>query len=100
MSFPRLGLIALLFAATTATTAQAHHVWLEQDANGATLYFGEFGQNLRETSPGYLDKFIAPVAQRIGVAAAQPLTLSKTPRGFVLSGSAAKGESLVAEDAH
>lgn len=99
MSFPHLGLIALLFAAATATTAQAHHVWLEQDANGATLYFGEFGQNLRETSPGYLDKFIAPVAQRISAAAAQPLTLSKTPRGFVLSGTAAKGESLVAEDA-
>lgn len=96
MSFPRLGLIALLFAATT--TAQAHHVWLEQDATGATLYFGEYGQNLRETTPGYLDKFVAPVAHRISAATAQPLTLSKTPKGFALSGSAAKGESLVAED--
>lgn len=95
MSFPRLGLIALLFA---ATTAQAHHVWLEQDATGATLYFGEYGQNLRETTPGYLDKFVAPAAQRISAAAAQPLTLNKTPKGFVLSGTAAKGESLVAED--
>ena len=96
MSFPRLGLVALLFAAATA--AQAHHVWLEQDASGATLYFGEYGQNLRETTPGYLDKFVAPTAQRISASAAQPLTLSKTPKGFVLSGSAAKGESLVAED--
>lgn len=95
MSFPRIGLIALFFA---ATTAQAHHVWLEQDAAGATLYFGEFGQNLRETSPGYLDKFVAPDAQRISAASTQPLTLSKTPKGFVLSGSADKGESLVAQD--
>lgn len=88
------GVAALL----AASAVHAHHVWLEQDAAGATLYFGEYGENLRETTPGYLDKFVAPVAQRISAGAAQPLTLNKTPKGFVLSGTAAKSESLVAED--
>ncbi|MDW5441943.1 DUF4198 domain-containing protein [Polaromonas sp. SM01] len=78
--------------------AWSHHVWLEQDANGATLYFGEFGENLRETTPGLLDKFVAPTAQRISASAVQALNVTKTAKGFVLSGGAAKGESLVAED--
>lgn len=91
----RLSLVATLLL--SAATAQSHQVWLEQDASGAKLYFGEFGDNLREASPGLLDKFVAPTAQRIGTTA-QPLTVNKTTTGFALSAAAAKGESLVAED--
>ncbi len=79
--------------------AQAHQVWLEQTTQGATLYFGEFGENLREASPGLLDKFGQPTAHKIGAQATQPLALRKTAGGFALDGRAARGEALVAEDA-
>lgn len=50
---------ALLAAAsaTAVTTAHAHQVWLESAGGQARLHFGEFNENLRETSPGSLDKF-------------------------------------------
>ena len=40
-----------------AGSASAHHLWLEADGQGARLYFGEFDENLREASPGLLDRF-------------------------------------------
>lgn len=79
-------------------TAQAHHLWIEQNVQGAQLFFGEFGGNLREVSPGLLDKFGGPVAQRISAKGSEPLQVSKTATGFGLSARAAKGESLVAQD--
>lgn len=62
-------LSALLVCA--ATTAQAHQVWLENTAGQARLHFGEFNDNLRETSPGRLDQFIGVPAleQRTGATA-------------------------------
>lgn len=48
--------IALLALGTT--TAQAHQVWLEHSDGQTRLHFGEFHENLRETSPGSLDKFV------------------------------------------
>jgi uncharacterized GH25 family protein len=83
--------------------AQAHHIWIEQapEANNkpnATLYFGEFGDNLREASPGLLDKFVQPVARKLSAQGAQSLDLKKTANGFVISSRAARGESLVAEE--
>lgn len=41
-----------------ATTAQAHQVWIENAGGQARLHFGEFNENLRETSPGRLDQFL------------------------------------------
>lgn len=81
------------------TAAQAHQVWLEQDGKEAKLYFGEFGENLRETSPGLLDKFVKPTGQKLSSKGSEPLALSKTANGFALAGRAARGESLVAEEA-
>lgn len=81
-----------------AGQAQAHHVWIEQDSAGAKLYFGEFGDNLREASPGLLDRFVQPTAQRLAGASAQPLGVNKTANGFALSGAAGKGESLIASE--
>jgi uncharacterized GH25 family protein len=90
-------LIALAIAAATFAT-HAHQVWLEQDAQGAKLYFGEFGENLREASPGLLDKFVKPVGQKLSARGAEPLQVNKTANGFALAGRAARGESLVAEE--
>lgn len=89
--------IAALFVAFT-NQAAAHHVWIEQDAQGARLYFGEFAQNLREVSPGLLDKFTKPVASLINVREVKPLTLNKTAEALKLSERAAQGESLIAEE--
>ena len=52
-----IALATLLLA--SLGTAQAHQVWLENDGGQAQLFFGEFNDNLRETSPGALDKFLA-----------------------------------------
>lgn len=89
---------AIALAAATLA-AQAHHVWIEQDAKGATLYFGEFGDNLREASPGLLDKFVKPTAQRLSAKGEQDLAPAKGAGGFALGARAAKGESIVAEEA-
>ncbi|MXS85937.1 DUF4198 domain-containing protein [Nitrosomonas sp. HPC101] len=43
----------------------AHALWLESDNAGARLYFGEYAENLRETSPGRLDGIIDPVIMLI-----------------------------------
>lgn len=95
---PSLRTIALVSSLLMLGTAQAHHVWIEQNAQGAQLFFGEFGQNMREVSPGLLDKFGGPVAQRISATGSEPLQVSKTATGFGLSARAGKGESLVAQD--
>ena len=42
---------------TGAANANAHQMWLENAGGQARLHFGEFNDNLRETSPGALDKF-------------------------------------------
>lgn len=84
--------------AAAALAAQAHHVWIQQDAKGATLYFGEFGDNLRETSPGLLDKFVKPTAQRLSPKGDSAAEISKTAGGFAIAARAAKGESIVAEE--
>ncbi|HEX8610617.1 MAG TPA: DUF4198 domain-containing protein [Telluria sp.] len=82
-----------------AASASAHQIWIEQDGKSASVYFGEFGENLRETSPGLLDKFIAPTATLIGAGADRKLKLDKTAGAFVLSARAADGQSIIAEEA-
>ena len=55
-------------------SASAHHLWLEARRKGAKLYFGEFDENLREASPGLLDRFKPlPEAKVVGASGAQPL---------------------------
>lgn len=68
-----LALAAALLLSTGA--AQAHQVWLENTGGHAQLFFGEFSDNLRETSPGALDKFsgVPELAQRTA-AGTQALT--------------------------
>ena len=37
-------------------SAAAHSIWVERDGDGARIFFGEFDENLREASPGLLDR--------------------------------------------
>lgn len=93
-AFRHLALIASLLLGS----AQAHQVWLEPEAQGAKLYFGEFGENLRETSPGRLDKFVQPVAHKLTAKSSEALQATKSTNGFALPARVGKGEALVAEE--
>ncbi|HTV25475.1 MAG TPA: DUF4198 domain-containing protein [Polyangiaceae bacterium] len=81
-----------------ATAAQAHQVWLEQDASGAKLYFGEFGDNLHEASPGYLDKLALISATVLSPKGEKPVESKKDRDGVTITGRAGKGESVIAVD--
>ncbi len=95
--------IALLAAGALtafAGAAQAHQIWIEQPAGqNAVIRFGEFGENLREASPGLLDKFVAPSATLTSASGAKTAEATKSADGFTLPFKAAAGETLVAEDA-
>ncbi|SAI67456.1 Nickel uptake substrate-specific transmembrane region [Bordetella ansorpii] len=93
-------LISTLAAFGCLASAHAHQVWLEQpDGQDAVLRFGEFGDNLREASPGLLDKFGKPTATLITAKGAQSAEGKKTADGYALPFKAASGDAIVAEDA-
>jgi hypothetical protein len=93
-------LVMTLLAALAAGSAAAHHVWIEQDDKGARLFFGEFNDNLREASPGLLDRFVQPTATHISGTGTTPLRVEKSANAYVLSGKAVTpGDSIVAEEA-
>lgn len=95
----KLLLSSLVALAAIAPAAQAHHVWLEQDGKTVKLQFGEFGLNQRETTPGLLDKFVAPSATLVSAKGDTPLKLEKTAKGYVVSGATlSAGDAIVAED--
>lgn len=48
--------------------AGAHALWLESGTPASKLYFGEYAENLRETSPGRLDSIVEPEATIIDQA--------------------------------
>lgn len=91
--------MAVVTALFMLGTANAHHVWLEQDGNQTRLYFGEFNDNLRETSPGRLDAFIKPAALKFAGTTRQEIATTKEANGFLVAARIAKGETLVAQDA-
>lgn len=92
---------SMLFSLTAAafvTPAHAHHIWIEQDAKEARFHFGEFGDNLREVSPGRLDRFEQPSATLATSKGDQKLSVTKCGDAFALSARAGKGEALLIED--
>jgi uncharacterized GH25 family protein len=93
-----LTLLITLAASVFATPAAAHQVWLEPAKDGARLYFGEFGDNLHEVSPGYLDKLSRPTATLLAASGEKPLEISKQRDAFVISGRPGKGEALIVVD--
>ena len=93
-----IALIALLAA---VTPAQAHQIWIEQsEGQNAVVRFGEFGENLREASPGLLDKFAKVTGTLISAKGEQKSDATKTANGFTLPFSAASGDGILAEDAN
>lgn len=92
---------AVLALLGLATAAQAHQIWLEQPAGQrAMIRFGEFGDNLREASPGLLDKFVKPTGTLVSPQGEKMGDGTKTADGFMLPFQAGPGETIVAEDAN
>jgi hypothetical protein len=85
-SFVSLGLIG---------SAAAHSIWVEREGDGARIYFGEFDENLREASPGLLDR-LKPEAKVAGSDKA--LKVDKTAGFFAVAGAVGKDDSIVAEN--
>jgi hypothetical protein len=92
-----LRLATVLVAAFATGTASAHHVWLEPAGDTIQLYFGEFGDNVRETSPGLLDR-LQPQARATSAAGEKPLTLGKAAGAFAVSGTVGPSDGVIAED--
>lgn len=89
---------ALLGTAIVSGSASAHQIWLEQNGQAAHVYFGEFGDNLREASPGQLDKFSIGQVTWISARGSKPLQASKQAGAFALNGKVAPGESIIVEE--
>jgi len=85
-----IALATLLLASLAGGgSAQAHQVWLENAEGKAQLFFGEFHDNLRESSPGALDKFLGtPALAQRTAAGSQLVNGQRTPQGFAYATSA------------
>ena len=51
---------AAIIVSLLSFNVAAHALWLERDGAATKLYFGEYAENLRETSPGRLDSIVDP----------------------------------------
>ncbi|QNP60727.1 DUF4198 domain-containing protein [Paenacidovorax monticola] len=91
---------AAALLALSATAAQAHQVWIESEGSQARVYFGEYADNIRETSPGLLDKFkgVPALEQRAG-GKAQALEGQRTREAFTYA-TAGAADTLFAEAAY
>jgi len=92
--FFRAGAVALLLFGFVGSAA-AHSIWLEREGDGARIYFGEFDENLREASPGLLDR-LNPQAKVAGSDKA--LKVDRTAGFFAVAGELGKDDSIVAEN--
>ena len=77
-----------------AGSACAHAIWLERDAKGVHLYYGEYDEAKREPSPGRLDDLGTPQAFVQGA----PVVGQKGAQGWSF-GTASKGAEVRAEAA-
>ena len=93
---PARGVLAALLALSFIGAASAHSLWLERQGDGLRLYFGEFEENLREASPGLLDR-LSPQA-KVAVAGDKALKVDKTAGFFTVAGVVSVDDSVVAED--
>ncbi|BBJ22449.1 DUF4198 domain-containing protein [Candidatus Nitrotoga sp. AM1P] len=85
-------ILIILVAAISSVlslNAAAHMLWLEGGATVSKLYFGEYGENLRETSPGKLDNIVTPMVTIVDAAGAEKsVTASRSTNYYAISGGA------------
>jgi hypothetical protein len=97
-SFIRPVALALILA-SIASGASAHFLWIEPAEDGGQVYYGEFEENLREASPGLLDRLTPLPEARIAAAEGPSLTVQKSPGAFALKGKVGATDSIVAQQA-
>lgn len=85
-----LTILAAAMSSMLSLNAAAHMLWLEGDATTASkLYFGEYGENLRETSPGKLDNIVAPMITIVDAAGEEKsVTANRSSNYYTISGGA------------
>lgn len=83
---------AAIVSTSLSLNVSAHALWLEGDSANATatkLYFGEYAENLRESSPGRLDNIIEPAVTVIDAAGeGRPAEVRRENNHFAITGGA------------
>src|SRR2546426_3804283 len=77
--------------------AQAHYIWLEPVDGQARIYFGEYGEGVREKTGGRLDTIAMPEAQT-NPADGKRVALAVQRKADHLSLQGAGLEPLIAQD--
>jgi hypothetical protein len=95
---PARGVLAALLALSFIGAASAHSLWLERQGDGLRLYFGEFEENLREASPGLLDRLSPQAKVAVAGEGDKALKVDKTAGFFTVAGVVSVDDSVVAED--
>lgn len=90
--------LLLGLASVVSLPAAAHQIWIEQDGGNARLYFGEYVDNLREASPGALDKLASVQVQVVALDSDEWLTPKKTAQALDLGVRVARGQVLLAQE--
>lgn len=75
--------------------AHAHSVWIEADARGAVLLYGEPELALKESSPGKLDGIEVTRAEALGPQGSKPLAARREPASVRLE-AGSTGATLLA----
>lgn len=82
-----LTFFAAAMSGMLSLNAAAHMLWLEGDATAGKLYFGEYGNNLRETSPGKLDNIVTPMITIVDTAGTEKsVTASRGGNYYAIPG--------------
>lgn len=90
-------LLAGLLGTLALGHAAAHQIWIEPAGKAYTLHFGEYDENLKEVSPGLLDKMPTPHVVSVSGSKETPLAVSKGKEGFGLDAGLGKVAAIVAE---
>jgi hypothetical protein len=89
---------AAVLSVLLGAPAGAHHIWILPDADGKpVVHFGEFAENLKEVSPGLLDR-IEVTARLVSPKGETPLEAKRGANGIILSGSTGPAKCILAED--
>jgi uncharacterized GH25 family protein len=92
-----IAVLATLFSLSFTGAASAHSIWLERDGETVRIFFGEFDENLREASPGLLDR-LTPQAKVVAQSGEKALKVDKAAAFFAVTGPVGADDSIVAED--
>src|SRR5688500_1571092 len=89
---------AAIVGALLSFNVAAHALWLESDNAATKLYFGEYAENLRETSPGRLDSIIDPRIALVDKNGAEKLVqVNREPNYFSIPHDATGGATVLVQ---